>query len=64
MFLMSIYISICEFLITQTFCKKGVGGGEEEKKVERTPLKNNSIFIDDRFFALALVIRQSVVIYK
>lgn len=40
------------------------GGGEEEKKVERTPLKNNSIFIDDRFFALALVIRQSVVIYK
>lgn len=63
MFLMSIYISICEFLITQTFCKKGVGG-EEEKKVERTPLKNNSIFIDDRFFALALVIRQSVVIYK
>lgn len=44
--------------------KGGGGGGEEEKKVERTPLKNNSIFIDDRFFALALVIRQSVVIYK
>lgn len=44
--------------------KGGGGGGEEEKKVERTPLKNNSIFIDDRFFALALDInvRQSVVI--
>lgn len=31
MFLMSIYISICEFLITQTFCKKGVGGAKKKK---------------------------------
>lgn len=41
------------------------GRVRRRKKVERTPLKNNSIFIDDRFFALALDInvRQSVVIY-
>lgn len=62
MFLMSIYISICEFLITRKFCLKG-GGVRRRKKVERKPLKTT--FIDDRFFVLALDInvRQSVVIY-
>lgn len=41
------------------------GRVRRRKKVERTPLKNNPTFIDDRFFALALDInvRQSVVIY-
>lgn len=34
--------------------KGGGGGGEEEKKVEWIFLKNNFIFIDDRFFVLVL----------
>lgn len=63
MFLISIYKYMWVSNNSKILLKGGGGGGEEEKKVERTPLKNNSIFIDDRFFALALVIRESVVIY-
>lgn len=63
MFLMSIYKYMWVSNNSKILFKRG--RVRRRKKVERTPLKNNPTFIDDRFFALALDInvRQSVVIY-
>lgn len=63
MFLMSIYKYMWVSNNSKILFKRG--RVRRRKKVERTPLKNNPTFIDDRFFVLALDInvRQSVVIY-